>query len=307
MGYSYSSLTFVLPCDNSDVQQTPIRGIKCFEVDMRLVAPWPAIACCALGLAIAGCNDANTSAKSEKLMNETAAQVAVIETRIQPLALEDDSVQTRYGKLEIVRSQPDMPPDTLNLDGKQILRQEAFYLSLHHYVTQNERDVVVVGSNCGGTGCPENQFYLVVLDKEAPSLVLTQDNFVAYPDDLKVKADGKDLVIDLGFDTGKHKFATLQDKTLKITLNEAPKTFLGEEDCQWLHKDALAGCLEYRDSNTKCTDPQSEFSGYLARGVAALANYPGFGHEAFKKYCFTTCDTSKRPDYATFAKEVCSK
>ena len=95
--------------------------------------------------------------------------------------------------------------------------------------------------------------------------------------------------------------------TAQITLQDAPKTFLGEDDCQWLHKEALGGCLEYRESNTKCTDPQSEFSGYLSRGVAALANYPGFGQDAFKKFCFTTCDTSKRSDYALFAKEVCSK
>lgn len=274
---------------------------------MKFITPWSKIICFATCLAVVGCNDNSTTANSAQDADQATTQIDVIETKIQPLALEEDTVQTRYGKLEIVRSQPDMPPDTLNLDGKQILRQEAFYLSLHQYITQNDRDIVMVGSNCGGTGCPENQFYLVILDKDAQPVVLTKDNFIAYPDDVKVKADGKDVIIDLGFETGKHKIATLKDKEVQITLQDAPKTFLGEDDCQWLHKEALGGCLEYRESNTKCTDPQSEFSGYLSRGVAALANYPGFGQDAFKKFCFTTCDTSKRSDYALFAKEVCSK
>lgn len=274
---------------------------------MKQSAQWYGIGCCILFLTLAGCDYQTSTAEQKTNTGHQQQSVAVLETHIQPLALEDDMVQTRYGKLEIVRSQQEMPPDTLKLDGKQIFREEAFYLSLHQYITQNDRDLVLFGSNCGGTGCPENHFYLAVLEKNAEPAILTQENFVAYPDDLKVKTEGEKLIIDLGFAGGKHKVATLQGKELKIALEDVPKTFLGEEDCQWLQTDAIDACIEYRESDEKCADPQSEFSGYLSRGVVALSNYPGFVTEAFDRHCKAACETGKRPDYETFAKEVCSK
>ncbi|MDD5393577.1 MAG: hypothetical protein PHE17_11215 [Thiothrix sp.] len=264
---------------------------------MSVFKPLTWICCCALLLALPGCNDGE---KSEP-------KVEVLETHIQPIALEDDSLQTRYGKLEITRAKADMPPDTLKLDGGQVFREEAFYLSLHQYIQQGKRDLVLFGSNCGGTGCPQNHFYFLVLSKDAKPQTVTLDDFTAYPDDLSAKTDGEKIVLDLGFDKGKHKTAVLEDDALKVVLETVPKTFLGDEKCQWLHTDGLSACVDYHEVDDKCADPQAEFAGYLSRGVAAMADFPGFDAASFNKHCIAACASQQPADYESFAKEVCSK
>jgi hypothetical protein len=252
----------------------------------------------------------------ERSSDQPAAtsHVAVTETHIQSLepaedaVTANDTVQTRFGKLEIVQgATTDKPSDTLNLDGKQVFRQDGFFLSLHQYIRQNERDLVLFSSNCGDTSCPRDQLYFLLLDKDSKPEVISKENFFAYPDDIGLQAEGERLILDLGFEAGQHKSAVMEGKELSITLKKAEKTFLGEEDCQWLYNDALGACQEYRDTDTKCAEPQSSFSADLMRGVSALSDHPGFGSDAFGRYCFSTCDTSARPAYPAFAKDVCSK
>lgn len=266
-------------------------------------------------ICLAGCMVLVLSACERPADQSTAVNnpVDVTETYVQSLepaedaVSADDAVQTRFGKLEIVRSAADKPPDTLNMDATQVFRQEGFFLALHQYVRQNERDLVLFSSNCGGSDCPQDQLYILRLEKDKQPEVLSKENFFAYPENISLKAEGERLILDLGFESGQRKTATMDGKELQITLEKAEKMFLGEEDCQWLYNDALQGCQEYRDTDEKCADPQASFPSYLMRGVGALSDHPGFGSEAFGRYCFSTCDTSARPDYALFAKDVCSK
>ncbi len=123
---------------------------------MQGLARFGLISCCLLLLALSGCGKSREAPP-------TSDKIAVLETHIQDLSPEDDTLQTRFGKLEMVRSQPDTPPDTLKLDGKQVFEQEGFYLFLHQYIKRNERDLVLFGSNCGGTACPHSQFYFLLL------------------------------------------------------------------------------------------------------------------------------------------------
>lgn len=234
-------------------------------------------------------------------------EVKVLETYLRALSFEDDAVDTRFGKLVISHSQAQMSPDTLLLAGKPVFQQEGFYLSLHYYLRQNERDIVLFGSNCGGTACPQNQFYYLILRPEAEPLLLTDNQFMAIPEDLDLQVDGGRLLLDLGYQEGKHKTATLAGDTLRVTLEAVAKSFLGEENCRWLYDEAIGACREYREVDARCGDIQNSFPGYLFRGIAAVAEHPGFVREAFERRCKLACETDSTVDYPTFAKEVCSK
>ena len=267
---------------------------------LKYLAHWGLISCCSLLLTLPGCDQPSEPPASNN-------RVTVLETYIQSLAMEDDTLATRFGKLSIGYGKPDTPPDTLKLDDKQVFRKEGFYLSLHQYIKQNSRDVVLFGSNCGGSACPQNQFYFLILDREKDPEVITHEDFSADPDDLKLSVDGERLIIDLGFQAGKHKNAVLQGNKLGIELETVPKSFVGEENCRWLYDEALGACKDSQESDTSCRAPQNSFPGYLTRGVAAVGEHPGFARESFERRCKIACESAKIVDYPTFAKEVCSK
>jgi hypothetical protein len=267
---------------------------------MKYLAHLGLTGCCSLLLVVSGCDQPTEPPPP-------SSQVTVLETYIQSLALEDDAAATRFGKLEISPSQPDMPPDALKLDNKQVFQQEGFYLSLHQYIKQNARDLVLFGSNCGGTACPQNQFYFLLLDKGTDPEVVTHPDFTADPEDVKLSVDGERLILDLGFQAGKHKTAVLQGNKLGIELETVAKSFVGEENCRWLYDEALGACKDYQESDASCRDPQAGFPGYLTRGVAAVGEHPGFVGESFDRRCKIACESAKIVDYPTFAKEVCSK
>ena len=267
---------------------------------MKYLAQIGLIGCCSLLLALHGCDQTVDSAPAPK-------HVSVLETYIQTLALEDESLETRFGKLAITHSKPDMPPDALTLAGEHIFQQEGFYLSLHQYIKQNARDVVLFGSNCGGTACPQNQLYFLLLDKDKAPEVITHSDFTADPEDLKLNVDSERLILDLGFQAGKHKTAVLQGNTFGIELDTVPKSFVGEENCRWLYDEVLGSCKEYQEADASCRDPHSSFPGHLIRGIAAVAEHPGFVAESFERRCKIACESAKIVDYPTFAKEVCSK
>jgi hypothetical protein len=275
---------------------------KYLQKHMNPLARLTLISCCVcLLLALSACDQPDGEAPGAE------PKVAVLETYVQSLTLEDDAIQTRFGKLEITHSKPDMPPDTLKLDGKPVYQQEGFYLSLHQYVKQNARDIVLFGSNCGGTACPQNQFHYLLLDKDAPPVIVSDSQFSADPEDVALSVDGDRLLLDLGYQAGKHKTATLQGDKLGISMAAVEKSFLGEENCRWLYDDALGLCREYREADPGCGDPQTSFPGYLTRGIDAIAEHPGFIGDAFDRRCKIACETDKTVDYPTFAKEVCSK
>ncbi len=239
-----------------------------------------------------------------------ADDVTVLETTVTPIPLENDTFKTRFGQLAIEKSAANTTPDTLTLNGKNILQKQGSYLSLHQYIVQNKRDIVLVGMNCADNTCPanKNNFYLLLLSKNAEPQVLTQEHFFASPDDVVIKADGDKLNIDLGFEAGKHKFATLQEQQFNVALETVSNVALGAEDCQWLYTDALQACMDAREDDTSCADPQSWFSDDQSSGMDDIADFPGFVKDTFAQLCKASCSAgNKTLDYPSFARGVCSE
>lgn len=267
---------------------------------MKLCKPLGGILYCTLLLAsLQGCD-------GNRQQDDSA--VKVIETRIQVIPDDqDDALQTRYGKLATAHSAPDLPADSLTLDGKEIFRDEGFFVSIQYYIQQDQRDLVLFGANCGGSGCPESHYQFLILDGKSQPQLVSNDNFYALPGDVSIDTSGLKILLDLGFEAGKRKHAVLDGNALSITLEPAPKEYLGDEKCQWLHTDALNACAEYHDVDPKCTEPQSEFAGYLMRGVSGMSDFPGFDADAFNRQCINACITGKPAPFETFAREVCSR
>ncbi|MEB4591966.1 hypothetical protein VSS37_13315, partial [Candidatus Thiothrix sp. Deng01] len=218
-----------------------------------------------------------------------------------------DTLKTRTGLLEIGRSGFGAPPDSLVLNGKVVYKDEGNYLALHQMFSLPDHDAVLFSSNCGGTACQTDDFAFLVVRQNAEPAVVKADGFYAYPSAVKTRRDGDDIKLDLGFSGGKRKLAVLKGEQLAIRLEAVPAQPLEEAQCKWLHSDAMPACVEARANNPDCSDPQGDFSGAVMRGVAAMADYPGFVQQGFDQQCQQACRDGKASDYAIFGGEVCSK
>ncbi len=218
-----------------------------------------------------------------------------------------DKLKTRIGLLEIGRSDLNAPPDSLVLDGKVVFKEEDFYLSLYKVFNFPDYDAVLFASNCGGSGCPANDFAFLLVRQGTEPQVVKAENFDAYPSDVKTLQEGNTIQLTLGYTGGKRKLATLEREQLTIWLEDVPPQPLEEEQCQWLHTNAMPACVEARNRNPDCSDPQDDFSGAIMRSVAATADYPGFVQSEFDQQCQQACQNGKASDYAVFGANVCSK
>lgn len=218
-----------------------------------------------------------------------------------------DKLKTRAGLLEIARSDFNSPPDSLALNGKVIFKDEGSYLSLYRVFSFAEHDAVLFASNCGGSGCPMNDFAFMVVKQGAEPTVIKADDFYAYPSAVKTAQDGNTVKLDLGFSGGKRKRATLDGEQVTVRLEDVAPQPLEEAQCKWLYTDIMPACVEARSSNPDCAEPQGSFGGFAMRGVAAASDYPGFVQSGFDQQCQQTCRDGKASDYAVFGGEVCSK
>lgn len=220
-------------------------------------------------------------------------------------------LETRFGTLEVMRSQQDAPLDAVSLDGKPFLKRDFEYLTLYHYFVQPKRDVVLMGANCGGTGCPFDELFFIVLRDDAEPTVFADDQMYAFPNEIDALQKDGTIRVGLGYVEGKQQTAFLHKHDaagtkLEIVLSEPLQRPLEVEYCEWLHTDAMNACAEYKDTDAKCEDPQAGFMGYLMRGVAAIADRPGFVSAAFEQACIGACKTGAAIEYTAFATEVCS-
>lgn len=218
-----------------------------------------------------------------------------------------DKLQTRAGLLEIARSDFNEPRDSLVLDGKLVFKDEGTYLSLYKLFQVSDTDVVLFSSNCGGSGCPADDFAFLMVHKGAEPKVITADGFDAYRQEVKTVQAGNIIKLKLGYSGGKRKLALLEGEQLSIRLEDVPAQPLQEEHCNWLYSDAIPACIEARTTNPDCSNPQGDFSGAVMRGVAAMADYPGFVQAGFDQQCQQACQNGKASDYAMFGGDVCSK
>lgn len=218
-----------------------------------------------------------------------------------------EQLQTRQGLLSIGRSSAEMPPDTLLLAGKAVHSAEGNYIALHKLFPMGDSDVVLFSSNCGGSGCSENEFGFLVLKPNANPKVVSQKNFFAGIPQVKTRQQGDTIHLQLGYNAGKKTLATYHNEQVSIEYKSLPPQALDADECKWLYDELVKQiCISAKSEDPTCADPEATFTGFAMRGLAGVAEYPGFQAEGFTQQCQQACRTGKTVDYASFSHVACS-
>ena len=232
--------------------------------------------------------------------------LAVLANATTAAASKSASVQTRAGKLEVRNGAPDAPPDSLFLKGKLVYRKENFYLGIYGVYKFASSDLVLLGVNCGGSGCTNDDLVIVSVDANG-KLAFTEDKQLQSSDGAVIASQsGEKLLLDLGYENGKKKKATFQDGTLLISL-ERPRATppLSKSYCEWVYDSALDGCITAKRDDPSCSDPQSTFPMVLVRGLNTVSQHPAFVAEKFSDVCRQVCATGRAPRFEPFKVGFC--
>ena len=218
-----------------------------------------------------------------------------------------EQLQTRQGLLTLGHSSAEMPPDTLLLAGKTVHSVDGNYITLHKLFPVGDSDVVLFSSNCGGSGCIDNDFGFLILKPNAAPKVVSHKELSANLGEVKTQQQGDTILMQLGYNAGKQVVATYKNEQVSLDYKTLPPQALKAEDCKWLYNEAIkSACIDAKESNADCSDPTGTFIGAAMIEFAAISNYPGFKTEGFTQQCQQACRTGKTVDYASFSYVACS-
>ena len=214
-------------------------------------------------------------------------------------------VQTRFGSLEVLAGAHEAPPDALFLNGKLIYRNERSYLGIYGVYRLANVDSVLVGVNCGGSGCPNDDLILVSLSATGKPMITEDEQMRSSDGTVLINQAGERLLIDLGYEGGKRKKAVFHNGSLKVSF-ERPKTVppLPKAYCEWVY-DSLDGCIYAKQGDPSCRDPQSTFAQVLVRGLSTVSQHPAFIAEKFSDVCKQVCATGRAPRLERFREGFC--
>ncbi|WP_298609441.1 lysozyme inhibitor LprI family protein [uncultured Thiothrix sp.] len=220
-----------------------------------------------------------------------------------------EQLPTRFGQLSLKSSGDSIGKNELLLDGKILYKGDEYtYTRLYKVFQRSDSDVVLIGSNCGGSGCSSDALILAILKKDTPPKLIEDPFLDSYPHEIKFHQAGDVLSFSLGYAEAKLKIAVLNaDNNLQTRLEVQPPQALSEENCKWLYEDVLEACVDSRREDANCANPIATFTGVFMRGVNAIADYPGYDAQGFANQCRQACLTGKSPKYASFGVAACSK
>ncbi|BCL76989.1 hypothetical protein JHS3_27250 [Jeongeupia sp. HS-3] len=208
---------------------------------------------------------------------------------------------TRFGTLRIVRDNPARPFGTLRYQGKTLFDAPDQYLSFDSVAELPGRDVALVFLGDGGSG-GGGRYLLVVLDGKKVR-VLQDPRLISLTAPPQLSVTGRTLNIDLGFDRGQHRTATLQGNVLSFHQGAAANTRVDLSDCDWLHKEAATVCAP--QTGRDCVSAASSRPMYVERAVERMSHYPGFDRKAFDAQCVSYCLGQEWPLLSEFHRQVC--
>lgn len=200
-----------------------------------------------------------------------AAMTAV--SLLNSAVLASESLTTRFGEVETVKnSEYVIASDTITVDGKIVYKDEGMLISLMEKFTMGEQDVVLFGTNCGGTACVNDDLHFLVLQAEKPPKVVADPDFISSDGTVKAKISPGRIEVDLGNEGGKSKTAVFDGEKVIIQLASQKKTPLSEKDCKWLFESGVDGqCIAEREEDPTCKSLRIDyFPGAVRRGIAAI-------------------------------------
>jgi hypothetical protein len=211
-----------------------------------------------------------------------------------------DRVKTLAGILNISTSeQEDSRPDTLNLNGKPIFKDEMEFVSIAALYALQDKDVILISTNGGGSGSIDI-YSIVIIAKGMTPVIIRNDNFFSSEGGFDLVLRDDNLIIDLGFENGLHKMAYLNQKnTLSIeTKKEVAPEPVDDATCKELYSIISDG----ECANFGCKEGISGLSMRDQRTYYAFSQRPSVDRKLINKLCIEACTTKAIPNYLQFTK-----
>ncbi|HKB60651.1 MAG TPA: tetratricopeptide repeat protein [Gallionellaceae bacterium] len=224
------------------------------------------------------------------------------------------SVQaTRFGKALLVTTDDGLPASTIMLNGKVVFKgDDGMYFSMSGYFRTEAADVILIGSNAGGSGTPDSPLYFLVIRSPSQTEVLTDPDFVADTPDtdgLKKWMDKKGRIfVDLGYIGGDKKVAELDSGKLTVHIYSEKGKPLSDDLCQWVYEKGMESCksqLAHEQGCEEYSNPAGVFSSHSdMTQLTYISNQPGYNQAGFNQSCLAWCN-GKGVSYQQFSKTTC--
>ena len=149
---------------------------------------------------------------------------------------------------------------------------------------------------------------VIMLEKGQKPVIMYDVLFYTFSDPyvITIETKNNDIFIDLGYERGMKKIATIVDGSLIVDYFEEQSATLGTFDCLFLYNTLKFSIIKEIEFCNKDFET-SALATYSSNKLQKIADHPGFMENLFKKYCSDAFETKKMPDYENFSREVCNK
>lgn len=169
-------------------------------------------------------------------------------------------------------------------------------------------NILPLYSSCSGSACTFSNTTLLI---EAEDSLYFDMGLISY--DLsagkvaKTDYDNNEVDFILNREGGAKQFAAkfINGKVVVLNAGLDSGEKIGSEECEWLYKEFLDGCLEEKKYST-CLNVMNSMAMVFQRGVYGLINnYRSFPKQKLEKTCDSVCATGDKPEIRSFKKQIC--
>jgi len=224
-------------------------------------------------------------------------------------------LETKSGVLRVVdREQPWRGyfgfPDTLLLDGSEIFTHLGEFISLHGAYLVGDKTYVLIGENCGGTGCRFDDLSFLELNGHDKARIISNGDFHGDLDKITVSQEDNKIIVDLDLEKKQLKKAVLENGVLTITRTPVPYSPMTEVDCGGVYDTYSNECPKkfMPTCGERFKDVEGRDAAFSNHGMWELryaTNNPGFNGDGFYTECVKACETGQTVDFKTFYDSAC--
>ncbi|WP_155401760.1 hypothetical protein [Chromobacterium violaceum] len=212
-----------------------------------------------------------------------------------------ETIKTRYGVVsDEDRIELRLGKKTIYSDSDNVI-----YLQGGSSYALQDSDVVLVSSDCGGSGCVSLRFALITISKGGNVKKYDLGDFNPGTS-ATAKLENGQLRVTFSAEGRKQGTVLFDgDKVRKASEKRAkPKTKAALEDCHWLYKYADS-CVDAGEQGRACQGKLSDdFPGWSSRGMAELQG--SYKEAAFNQACRSFCQAKRKTlAFDAFSKRVC--
>ena len=232
---------------------------------------------------------------------------------------EDDSTadvisvqKTRFGDVSLV-SIDAMPADTILLNGKKVFEDSGMYVGIYGYFQSSDSDVMLIGSNPGGSATPETTMSFLIITRDGQAHTVSDPDFIAVSQgDVAGHIDNKGRIwVRLGFAGGAERVAELDSGKVTLHLIRKKVRSLDSTACQSLYAVGASICPSEFSHQNGCGEFVADAGekGVIGSGAEMgtfnyYSNWPGFNRKGFSNTCLAWCK-GMNFSYGAFSKAVC--